>query len=108
MSRKSKLALAAAGLSLVAAGVGGAIMLVGPQSSASVKVDPRQDAPTVLVSIASPVVRAERRFTGIIAARVQSNLGFRIPGKIVERMVNVGQVVTAGQPLLRVDATDLR
>ncbi|HEV2553039.1 MAG TPA: efflux RND transporter periplasmic adaptor subunit [Bosea sp. (in: a-proteobacteria)] len=83
-------------------------MLAGPRSAASVKVDPRQDAPTVLVSVASPVVRAERRFTGVIAARVQSNLGFRVPGKIVERLVNVGQVVTAGQPLLRIDATDLR
>jgi len=108
MSRKSKLALAAGAMTLAAAGIGGAIMLAGPRSSASVKVDPRQDAPTVLVSVASPVVRAERRFTGVIAARVQSNLGFRVPGKIVERLVNVGQVVTAGQPLLRIDATDLR
>jgi RND family efflux transporter MFP subunit len=108
MSRKSKLALAAAAVTLAAAGVGGTIMLVGSRSAASVKVDPRQEAPTVLVSVASPVVRAERRFTGVIAARVQSNLGFRVPGKIVERFVNVGQTVTAGQPLLRVDATDLR
>ncbi|PZU87800.1 MAG: efflux RND transporter periplasmic adaptor subunit [Chelatococcus sp.] len=108
MSRKSKLALAAAAVTLAAAGIGGAIMLVGPRSSASVNVDPRQDAPTVLVSVASPVIRAEKRFTGVIAAKVQSNLGFRVPGKIVERLVNVGQTVKAGQPLLRVDATDLR
>lgn len=108
MSRNSKLAVAASVMTLAAAGIAGAIMLVGPRSSASVKVDPRQDAPTVLVSVASPVVRAERRFTGVIAARVQSNLGFRVPGKIVERLVNVGQAVKAGQPLLRVDQTDLR
>jgi RND family efflux transporter MFP subunit len=108
MSRKSKLALAAGAMTLAAAGIGGAIMLAGPRSAASVKVDPRQDAPTVLVSVASPVVRADRRFTGVIAARVQGNLGFRVPGKIVERLVNVGQVVKGGQPLLRVDDTDLR
>lgn len=108
MSRKSKLALAAGAMTLAAAGIGGAIMLAGPRSAASVKVDPRQDAPTVLVSVASPVVRTERRFTGVIAARVQGNLGFRVPGKIVERLVNVGQAVTAGQPLLRIDATDFR
>lgn len=95
-------------MTLAAAGIGGAIMAAGPRSAASVKVDPRQDAPTVLVSVASPVIRAERRFTGVIAARVQSNLGFRVPGKVVERLVNVGQTVTAGQPLLRIDATDLR
>ncbi|WP_091841927.1 efflux RND transporter periplasmic adaptor subunit [Bosea lupini] len=108
MSRRFKLALAAGAVTLAAAGIAGAIMLVGPRSAASVKVDPRQDAPTVLVSIANPVVRAERRFTGVIAARVQSNLGFRVPGKIVERLVNVGQPVKAGQPLLRIDETDLR
>src|SRR4029450_8345101 len=45
---------------------------------------------------------------GIVGARVQSNLGFRVPGKIVERLVNVGQQVKAGQPLMRIDETDLR
>ena len=51
---------------------------------------------------------SERGFTGIIAARVQSNLGFRVAGKIVERLVDVGQQVKAGQPLMRIDETDLR
>jgi RND family efflux transporter MFP subunit len=51
---------------------------------------------------------AERGFTGVIAARVQSNLGFRVPGKIVERLVNAGEPVKAGQPLMRIDETDLR
>ncbi|HBN6246054.1 TPA: biotin/lipoyl-binding protein, partial [Clostridioides difficile] len=49
-----------------------------------------------------------RSFTGTIAARVQSNLGFRVPGKIVERLVDVGQQVKVGQPLMRIDDTDLR
>jgi RND family efflux transporter MFP subunit len=39
---------------------------------------------------------------------VQSNLGFRVAGKIVERLVNVGEQVKAGQPLMRIDETDLR
>jgi RND family efflux transporter MFP subunit len=38
----------------------------------------------------------------------ESNLGFRVPGKIVERLVDVGQEVKAGQPLMRIDDTDLR
>ena len=46
--------------------------------------------------------------TGIIGARVQSNLGFRVPGKIVERLVDAGQQVKAGQPLMQIDETDLR
>jgi RND family efflux transporter MFP subunit len=39
---------------------------------------------------------------------VESNLGFRVAGKIVERLVNVGEQVKAGQPLMRIDETDLR
>src|SRR5207302_7584850 len=54
------------------------------------------------------VTGSGRAFTGIIGARVQSNLGFRVAGKIVERLVNIGQQVKAGQPLMRIDETDLR
>jgi RND family efflux transporter MFP subunit len=53
-------------------------------------------------------VPAERTFTGTVAARVQSDLGFRVPGKIVERLVDTGQAVRRGQPLMRIDPTDLR
>jgi RND family efflux transporter MFP subunit len=53
-------------------------------------------------------VQAERSFTGIVAARVQSDLGFRVPGKILERLVDTGQAVERGQPLMRIDPTDLR
>jgi RND family efflux transporter MFP subunit len=70
--------------------------------------DPRQQLPIVKLVTAAPVTASERGFTGIIGARVQSNLGFRVPGKIVERLVNVGQPVKAGQPLMRIDETDLR
>lgn len=51
---------------------------------------------------------SERGFTGTIGARVESNLGFRVAGKIVERLVNVGEQVKSGQPLMRIDETDLR
>ena len=75
---------------------------------ASAVSDPRQRAPIVRLVTAKPIAEFERRFTGVIAARVQSNLGFRVAGKIVERLVNVGQQVKAGQPLMRIDETDLR
>ena len=75
---------------------------------ASAVSDPRQDAPIVRLVTPIQVTGAERGFTGLIGARVQSNLGFRVAGKIVERLVNVGQSVKAGQPLMRIDETDLR
>ncbi len=70
--------------------------------------DPRTVPLLVKLADATSVPGAERSFTGTIAARVQSNLGFRVPGKIVERLVDVGQKVKAGQPLMRIDETDLQ
>jgi RND family efflux transporter MFP subunit len=75
---------------------------------ASALGDPRQEPPFVRLTAAAQVTGSERGFTGVIGARVQSNLGFRVPGKIVERLVNVGDQVKAGQPLMRIDETDLR
>jgi membrane fusion protein, multidrug efflux system len=48
----------------------------------------------------------ERAFTGSVAARYETPLAFRVGGKIVERLVEVGSTVAAGQPLLRLDPTD--
>src|SRR5438046_6200427 len=45
-------------------------------------------------------------FTGVISARVQSNLGFRVPGKITKRLVDTGQSVRAGQLSMTIDRTD--
>jgi RND family efflux transporter MFP subunit len=70
--------------------------------------DPRQKPPFVRLVMPARAVGSERGFTGIVGARVQSNLGFRVPGKIVERLVDIGQEVKAGQPLMRIDDTDFR
>jgi RND family efflux transporter MFP subunit len=74
----------------------------------SAAIDPRQTPTLVSLAQAVQATGTERRFTGIVGARVQSNLGFRVPGKIVERFVDAGQGVKAGQPLMRIDDTDLR
>src|SRR5438034_6635468 len=89
-------------------GAAGFVTLSIRTQAASAVSDPRQEPPIVNLATAAPVVGSERGFTGTIGARVQSNLGFRVAGKIVERLVNVGQQVKAGQPLMRIDETDLR
>lgn len=71
------------------------------------QADPRQAARIVQTATVEPAGAQRRAFTGIVAARVQSNLGFRVPGKIVERLVDTGVTVKAGQPLMRIDRTDL-
>src|SRR5947199_6723448 len=77
-------------------------------TDATSSADPRTQTPLVRVATVDTSTRAERSFTGIVAARVQSDLGFRVPGKVLERLIDTGQTVKRGQPLMRVDPTDLR
>jgi RND family efflux transporter MFP subunit len=77
-------------------------------SDATSSIDPRTQSPLVRVETVATSVQAERSFTGVVAARVQSDLGFRVPGKILERLVDTWQAVERGQPLIRIDPTDLR
>src|SRR6476620_4697517 len=70
--------------------------------------DPRTQTALVRLATVETSVQAERSFTGIVAARVQSDLGFRVPGKVLQRLVDTGQTVRRGQPLMRIDPTDLR
>src|SRR5947208_10217606 len=70
--------------------------------------DPRTQSPLVRVATVAPADAADRSFTGIVAARVQSDLGFRVSGKVLERLIDTGQAVKRGQPLMRIDPTDLR
>lgn len=75
---------------------------------ASSSTDPRTQPQLVRIETVENSAEAERAFTGIVAARVQSDLGFRVPGKVLERLVDTGQTVKRGQPLMRIDPTDLR
>ncbi|MBB5858866.1 efflux RND transporter periplasmic adaptor subunit [Xanthomonas arboricola] len=70
--------------------------------------DPRTADPLVRVAIVEDAGAAARSFSGTVAARVQSDLGFRVAGKVQERLVDAGQRVKRGQPLLRIDPVDLK
>ncbi|MFO1065551.1 MAG: efflux RND transporter periplasmic adaptor subunit [Pirellulales bacterium] len=45
-------------------------------------------------------------FTGTVRARYERNAAFRVPGKIVRRLVEVGDQVKAGQTLFELDTED--
>jgi RND family efflux transporter MFP subunit len=75
---------------------------------ATASIDPRTQTTLVRVATVATSVQTERSFTGTVAARVQSDLGFRVPGKVLERLVDTGQTVKRGQALMRIDPTDLR
>ena len=70
--------------------------------------DPRTTAPLVRAVAVQGATSASRTFTGTVAARVQSDLGFRVSGKVLERLVDTGQAVKRGQPLMRIDPVDLK
>ncbi|WP_374650514.1 efflux RND transporter periplasmic adaptor subunit [Dongia sp.] len=67
---------------------------------------PTEPDPLVRVVAVAPAALEETAFTGTIAARVQSSLGFRVGGKIIERLVDTGEVIRAGTPIYRIDPTD--
>jgi RND family efflux transporter MFP subunit len=108
MGMKKTPAVVLGGVLIAASGVAAFVTVAMRTPEASAVGDPRQEPPIVRLATAARVTGSERGFTGVIAARVQSNLGFRVAGKIVERLVNAGQAVKAGQPLMRIDETDLR
>ena len=70
------------------------------------ELDPRTQPELVRIVEIGSSSGADPAFTGVVSARVQSNLGFRVPGKIASRLVDTGHFVRAGQPLMTIDRTD--
>jgi multidrug efflux system membrane fusion protein len=63
----------------------------------------------VKVAVVAPATQGRSlTYSGVVRPRIESALGFRVPGKIVARIVNVGDRVEVGQVIARLDETDLR
>lgn len=69
--------------------------------------DPRTAPPLVSVVRVAGDGGGGQSFTGVVRARIESDLGFRVAGKIAERLVDAGQAVRRGQVLMRLDPVDL-
>ncbi|MBI6883508.1 efflux RND transporter periplasmic adaptor subunit [Pseudomonas putida] len=69
--------------------------------------DPRDTPPVVKAVSVQDASALARSFSGVVVARIQSDLGFRVSGKILQRLVDTGQTVKRGQPLMRLDPVDL-
>lgn len=79
-----------------------ALVACGDKSGA----DPRTQIPVVRAAVVQEAGQAARSFTGVVTARVQSDLGFRVAGKVLARLVDAGQPVQRGQVLMRIDPLD--
>jgi RND family efflux transporter MFP subunit len=64
--------------------------------------------PVRAASVTFSAATDTRSYTGTIEPRYESDLGFRVSGKIVKRLVNIGDEVTPGMTLARLDSTDYR
>ncbi|ARQ60056.1 UNVERIFIED_ORG: RND family efflux transporter MFP subunit [Rhizobium etli] len=62
--------------------------------------------PVKVVEIARAGDTRKLDYSGSVKARTEMNLGFRVAGKITERLVDIGDRVTPGDTLARIDATD--
>ncbi|TWI68970.1 RND family efflux transporter MFP subunit [Pseudoduganella lurida] len=64
--------------------------------------------PVRAIVLQSSDVDVNAEFSGEVRPRYESQLGFRVPGKIVARKVDVGTMVKKGQVLMQLDPQDLR
>jgi RND family efflux transporter MFP subunit len=64
--------------------------------------------PVKVVTVSAAPDGRTLTYSGVVRARIESSIGFRVGGKIVERAVNVGDRVKVGQLIARLDDTDLK
>ena len=59
-----------------------------------------------LMTVGVGALQSSLEYSGEVRARVESRLGFRVAGKIVQRQAELGQRVKAGQVLAQLDPKD--
>ncbi len=68
--------------------------------------EPVRAVRTLTVQMGSSALQHE--YAAEVRPRTESRLAFRVGGKLVRRMANLGDTVTTGQALAQIDASDLR
>ena len=58
--------------------------------------------------VAADGIHSGLEYAAEVRPRTESRLGFRVNGKLLRRMVDVGQHVSVGQPLAQLDAQDYK
>ena len=91
-----------AGISLAAV----AIALGGCNDAVAEK--PVASRPVLVATVHYESESPERSFVGTIKPRIETDMGFRVPGKVAKRLVEVGQTVDVDQPLATLDEVDLK
>src|SRR3979490_856527 len=83
-----------------------AVALTGCNELAAEKGAPSR--PVLVATVHYEAESPARSFVGTIRPRIEADIGFRVPGKVAKRLVEVGQSVDIGQPLATLDEVDLK
>ncbi|MGE5145997.1 MAG: efflux RND transporter periplasmic adaptor subunit [Candidatus Eiseniibacteriota bacterium] len=83
-----------------------ALLLAGCQAETAPA--PKAERPVKVQRVSFEPEKAAREFVGVVRARYETDLGFRVAGKIVARVVNVGDRVRTGDVVARLDPRDLK
>ena len=83
-----------------------AIALAGCNDTVAEKAVPMR--PVLVATVHYEADSPARSFVGTIKPRIETDMGFRVPGKVAKRLVEVGQTVDVGQPLATLDEVDLK
>src|ERR1700675_1224960 len=83
-----------------------AVTLAGCNDQVVEKVAPSR--PVLVATVHYESESPERSFVGTIKPRIETDMGFRVPGKVARRLVEVGQTVDIDQPLATLDEIDLK
>jgi RND family efflux transporter MFP subunit len=81
-----------------------AAALLGACSRPAPPEEPVRSVKLLTVGVAA--LQSSLEYSGEVRARVESRLGFRVAGKIVQRQAELGQHVRAGQVLAQLDPRD--
>jgi len=81
-------------------------ILAGCDSQA--KIEQEIVRPVKVAVVGEAVHGRTLTYSGVVRPRIESAVGFRVAGKIVERLVNVGDRVAVDQTIARLDDIDLR
>ncbi|UUD62443.1 efflux RND transporter periplasmic adaptor subunit [Pseudomonas seleniipraecipitans] len=85
---------------------GVALIAVALLAGCAEEEKPEPIRPVLYTDVQQQDRQALGRFAGIIEARVQSTLGFRVGGRVAQRLVDAGAEVKAGTTLATLDPTD--
>ena len=91
---------------VLSAAIGFALLLTGCGEKPVEQAAPKR--PVLVAAVHYAPETPASSFVGTFRPRIETDIGFRVAGKIAKRLVEVGQSVEVGQPLALLDEVDLK